>query len=493
MGACSNGIAAPVTALSGARSKNSTRVESRRSRNFWHSTSAAAMRPRRRSTTRSSQRKKRRWANSEALVYFNDALGRLDAMPDNDAKNLRRVDAVLKQADVRYALGQYTEYLQILQDIGDLVEQTDEPRCRAVWHCWTGLLHGVTGDRPHLGIEHCHQAARIAGAHELQDIDAFAASCLAQVYIVVGRLRDAIVSGEQALAYFEGRGDHWWAARTLWFLTVAANYLGEWEISIGYCRRGIEHGVALGTPLSRSVLPQGWARMGLAYVQQGNIEGGMRCSDEALALAPILARDEALARVGRGYGQIKAGRFEAGFAELRQALAWQNRSGFRFTYLSFALFLAEGYLRCGDTVSARPLIQEVLDGSTARGYLQLQGRACWLMAENLAAEDSVAAEDYIGNAMQIFERVGACNDLAKAMLTRAALRQRVGDATEARRLLERASALFGELGTLDEPARVEAALVALDRGSPITLLPGAALLWAQSKDRRPTVPKSNLI
>ena len=157
--------------------------------------------------------------------------------------------------------------------------------------------------------------------------------------------------------------------------------------------------------------------MGLAYIQQGDIERGLQCCDEALALAPILPRDAALAKVGRGYGQIKAGRFEAGFAELREALAWQDRSGFRFTYLSFALFLAEGYLRRGDTASARPLIQDLLEGSKANGYTQIEGRACWLMAECLAGGGSPAAEGYIERAIQIFERIGARSDLAKATLT----------------------------------------------------------------------------
>ena len=416
----------------------------------------------------------RRSANSEALIYFDDALRRLDSLPANPSNRLRRIDAVIKQADVRYGLGQYTEYLQILEAIRHIVEQTDDPRRLAVWYCWTGLLHGVTGSGPDVAIDHCHRAAGIAGAHGLQEIGAFAASCLAQLYIVAGRLREAIETGERALTYFEGRGDHWWAARTLWFLSVAANYLGEWGASIDYCRRGIAHGAALGSPLSRSVEPQGWARMGLAYIQQGNIERGLQCCDEALTLDPILARDAALAKVGRGYGQIKAGRFEEGFSEMREGLAWQNRSGLRFTYLSLALLLAEGYLRRGDTVSARPLIQDVLKGSKAGGYLHIEGRACWLMAECLAGEGSATAEDNIELSMQILERVEARSDLGKAMLTRAALRQRAGDTTEARRLLKRASTLFGELGTLDEPARVEAALAALDRGSPIALLAGAA-------------------
>jgi hypothetical protein len=96
------------------------------------------------------------------------------------------------------------------------------------------------------------------------------------------------------------------------------------------------------------------------------------------------------------------------------------------------------------------------------------------MAEYLAGEGSAEAEDYAERAMLILEGAGARNELAKAMLTRAALRQRAGDVATARQLLERASALFSELATLDEPARVEAAFAALNRGSPIPLLAGSA-------------------
>ena len=56
------------------------------------------------------------------------------------------------------------------------------------------------------------------------------------------------------------------------------------------------------------------------------------------------------------------------------------------------------------------------------------------------------------------------------MVTRAALRQAAGDLAKARELLEQAGGIFHELGTLDEPARVEAALAALDRGAAMPLL-----------------------
>ena len=86
------------------------------------------------------------------------------------------------------------------------------------------------------------------------------------------------------------------------------------------------------------------------------------------------------------------------------------------------------------------------------------------------ARSPAAAEPYVETAMAILERIGARNDLARAMVTRAALRQAAGDIAAAKRLLDEAEAIFHALGTLDEPARVEAARAALDRGSPIPLL-----------------------
>jgi hypothetical protein len=134
------------------------------------------------------------------------------------------------------------------------------------------------------------------------------------------------------------------------------------------------------------------------------------------------------------------------------------------------LWLAEGHLRRGDRDAARSLLEAVLATSRKAGYAQLEGLACWLIGECLAAEAPAAAEPNVETAMGILERIGARNDLARAMITRAALRQTAGDVAPARVLLDRARAIFCELGTLDEPARVEAAVAALDCGSPIPLL-----------------------
>ena len=411
---------------------------------------------------------KRGWANSEALTYFNDVLRRLDTIPDTESNRLRRIDAVLKQAEVKYALGQYAEQINALEQIRGIVDELDDPYRRATWNYWTGFLHSVSGGRPEVAIEYCREAAKIASGSGLDEIDAFAESCLAQVYAIAGRLQDAVDAGERAVSSFEARANPWWAALTLWHLTGAANYRGDWDASLDYSRRALDYGIALDDVRLKAV---SWSRMGLAYIHRGEVERGLQCCSEALTLTPI-PRDAAWARVVRGYGKIKAGQVDDGIKELSEALAWFESSRMRFTQIIGTVWLAEGYLRRGDRASARPSIDQVLDASRATGYLHYEGRACWLMSECLAAAAPVAAEDYAETAMRIFEEVGARNDLARAMVTRAALRQAAGDSGTARRLLDQAHAIFQALRTLDETARVEVALRALDRGCQIQLLAG---------------------
>ena len=211
--------------------------------------------------------------------------------------------------------------------------------------------------------------------------------------------------------------------------------------------------------------------MGSACVQQGDLERAFECCDEVLALAPI-PYDIAMARAVRGYGEIKAGRVDAGMAELREAAEWFESAHLRHSHLRLDLWLAEGHLFRGDRASARPLIEEVLRASRETGYLYFEGLACWLMGECLAAETPTAAADWVEIAIRILEPIDARNDLAKAMVTRAALIQKDGEVATARQLLERADAIFRALGTRDEPAKVKGALDALDRGSQIRLLAG---------------------
>src|SRR5439155_1625377 len=97
----------------------------------------------------------------DAVTYFESALGRLVALPDTQANRLRRIDAVVGQAEVKLALGRLTEHIEALEGIRDLVEASADPPRRAAWCYWTGHLHSFTGWRP--GSTHIQRGDPAAG------------------------------------------------------------------------------------------------------------------------------------------------------------------------------------------------------------------------------------------------------------------------------------------------------------------------------------------
>ena len=409
-----------------------------------------------------AEKSRRRCAYNEAVSYFDDALHRLDAMPEVGPNRLRRLDAVIKQTELKLALGRHAEQIGALDDIRAMVEQADDPARLVAWHYWRGFLQGLTGGEPAVAIEHCLRAAEIASAAGFNELDGFVASCLAQAYIVAGELRAARGAARRAVSILEARHDLWPACRALWHVSSAANYLGEWQESLDACRRALDYSTTLNDALLKTA---GLWRTAHAHIQQGNIEEGLRYCDEALALQPI-PYHSAAARAVRGYGLIRAGRMETGISELSEVVTWFGSSRLAYFWSIATLWLAEGHIARGEMTRARPLIQQVIERTREIGYLHFEGLAQKLMGDCLVIEEPVSAEEHTENALRILERCGAQNDFAKALATRAELRRVAGDLAIARELLTQAKEIFLALGTRTEPTRMDMALAELDRRSP---------------------------
>jgi class 3 adenylate cyclase/tetratricopeptide (TPR) repeat protein len=404
--------------------------------------------------TLAGEKAQRRWANQEALAHFEAALAQLDGMPDTARNRLRRIDGVVKQAEIKFALGRHAEHLQALDAIRALVEECEDPPRQAAWYYWSGFLRSLTGSRPDVAIGYCRQAAAIAEANGLTALRAYAESCLAQAYLVAGDLRGALDMGERALATFEAQGNVWWACRTLIHLAPIANALGRWRESLAYCRRLLDHGLAVDDLRLKVV---GWWRTASGHLYRGAPEEALRCCEEALALDPA-PYDATMVRAMQGYALVKVGRFERGIALLVEAVAWLERSRLQYTRSVIALWLADAHLRQGDLPRCRTLSEEVLATSRAIGYRHLEGIALRMLGESLGAADPTGARGYLESAQRILEDVHAQNDLARTLVARASLARTAAFPEEAGALLEQALAIFDTLGTLDEPVRARAML-----------------------------------
>jgi class 3 adenylate cyclase/tetratricopeptide (TPR) repeat protein len=403
-----------------------------------------------------AEKAQRRWANTEALAFFQDALTRLKALPDTEANRLRRVDAVIKQAELMFALGRQAEHVQALEGIRELIENADPPR-RAAWLSWAGFFHSLTGARTEVPIAYCREAVALADRSGLDDMRAFAECSLAQIYLFAGNLHDAIEVGERAVQFFESRHNVWWACRALYILSPAANASGQWKRGLEYCRRALEYGQETNDLRQKT---SGWWRTGSTHIQRGDFESGLQCCEQAFALNPI-PFDTTMARGAHGYGLVKAGDLGSGIAELTDVVAWLDKSNLRYTRSLHALWLGDAYLRQREWSQAQRLADEVLTTSRERGYRHLEGVAHRLLGEALIPEDSTRAATHLAAALRMLEDIGSRNEVAKALAATGALRRAAGDRDEARRLLERALAIFEELGTVDGPLGVRAALAEL--------------------------------
>jgi len=403
-----------------------------------------------------AEKAQRRWANTEALALFEGALKRLDAMPDTEANRLRKIDAVVKQAEIKFALGRHSEHVQALVGIRDMVEATADPPRRAAWSYWTGFLHSMTGAPPDVSAAYCREALAIAHAHGLDEIAAFAECCLTHVYSVSGDLEEGAAAGRRALAVFEARGNIWWICRTLWGLMSVANGVGAWHESLGHCRRALDYGQQVGDLRLKVV---GWWRTGSTHVQQGDPEAGLRCAEEALALSPSPI-DAAMTRAVRGYSRVKLGHLDAGIAELAEVLEWLDRSHLGHFRWFYGYWLAEGYLRRREPQRARTLVEEIL-ATSRRDSRRAEGIGERLLGEALMADDPAAARTHLDASTRVLAGIGARNDLAKTFAARAELARLTGDAADARWLWQSALAIFEDLGTVDEARRARAMLEAL--------------------------------
>src|SRR5207247_9385366 len=146
----------------------------------------------------------------------------------------------------------------------------------------------------------------------------------------------------------------------------------------------------------------------------------------ALAFAPI-PFDAANVKAVKGYGLMKAGKTEAGIAELSEALAWLDQAHLGYFRVFYALWLAEGHLRRGERSRARAIVEEILTASDGEDSPRVEGIARRLLGETLVSDDPAAAATHLDAATRIFERMGARNELAKVQVARAELRRTAGD------------------------------------------------------------------
>ncbi|MBI3636203.1 MAG: hypothetical protein HY216_08320 [Candidatus Rokubacteria bacterium] len=241
-------------------------------------------------------------------------------------------------------------------------------------------------------------------------------------------------------------------------MNQAANCLGQWDRATAYGQKCVTYALATEDVRLRVV---GWWRSAATQIYSGRPREGMDLLKNALSLT-ALPFDAAMVKAMQGIAEMKLGDVQSAVRDLSEAVQWFEQSHIHFTRAFWGVRLAEAHVAAGNEAAARTVAEDIRATSRQLGYAFMEGIAERVLGEVLSGEDPVAAAAHLQSSEEILGRIGARNELARTLTARGSLLQAAGDRGGARVLFERALAMFEELGTVDEPARVRAALAGLD-------------------------------
>jgi tetratricopeptide (TPR) repeat protein len=328
---------------------------------------------------------------------------------------------------------------------------------------------------------------------------------MAGAYPNLGRADQAVVYGEQAREIAAEIGDSTIAILANTYLGAAHYFLGDYQGCVDCTRRVIallpreRSHESFGVAIRPAVFARGflcWALSDLGRFDEGEamaretleiaeavghpqtVVAGLlsigtlhvRRGDVALAIAPFerarelcLRHDVPLWRpvfaAFLGYSLALTARFAEAESLLREALEQSALMRMGSFHSQMIMWLSEARLLMGAAGDAGKLADDALESTREKHEAGLEGWALHLAAEVLTHReplDLARAEDLYRQAMRQAERLGGRPLTARCHLGLGSLYRRAGRDREARDNLERAAALFRDMGMRLWSDRVDA-------------------------------------
>lgn len=387
----------------------------------------------------------------EARAFGLQAVSLLGRMP-GPRQSVERVDINLQLAQAYAFTGDLPRAIQILEETTEMAQTlADEARLGQVFRR-AAQFFWLLG-RPSLAGDYARRALRLA--EELQSADLLLASLR-----MLGRVSIALAAFDDAIAYLMRFANLQEAASPLPApeLPVVLGYLGVAYARVGALERAFAS-AQRGLNLAKQATPaSGGGMETFARMQQAMTQASLRQWEECIeSLAPLKevpAPEEwtpalYMAFSLRGYARAQTGQPALGLADLRAAIAWAERRGYRvFAYLP-RLFLAEALTLAGQPQEAYEQASLGLEQARESGNRWAEAFAQRLLADaaaHLPSPDWRRVESSLLASMQIFRQIRARPDLAWTYLALRRLYDRAGQIAWAVDCHFRATTIFDELG-----------------------------------------------
>jgi tetratricopeptide (TPR) repeat protein len=405
----------------------------------------------------------RGYALEEAVRLLHDGLAATERLPAED-QTRPRLDIVYRLAHVLAMLGRPAEARDLLLRHEGLVGRLGQPALSGAYHFWLAHTYGNLGDGSS-AIAHARRALEDAARGGDDVIMGMASQALAREQYIMGRPREAIAHGRQAVALLERSQERWWLGEALRTLALNLLHLGDFAPALEIEQRIRAVGESTG-----DVRLQAYAAWtaGRVHTVMGDGEAAIAACRRSVELAadPV-AQANAVGWLGAAH--LENGDAGGAAAHLEDAVARLQHlrgtgGGYRDRQLDGILraVLGEAQLSAGDVALARASVEEALAITRAGGWPVAVGYAERAMGRVALAQGRLEeAGAALERALLTFAASEARAQVARTRVVLAELRAARGERDAAAAELRAARALFEQLQApclVDAAGRLAAAL-----------------------------------
>ena len=395
-----------------------------------------------------------RWAHTEAVAYFEQALVALKNLPESREIIAATIDIRLDLRPSLYLLGEPERTIQHLREAETLAESLGDQRRQVRVASDIMTYFDQVGDHIH-SVESGERALSTATALGDFALQVQLSTRLGRAYLFLGNYRRAIDFWNWTIASLKGELLHerfgmanFQSVASRAHLSRCAAELGEFNEGIGPGEEAVRIAEEVNHPQSIAIA-YGW--VGHLYLMKGELSHAISLMEHSVDICrnKQIAVQFARAASCLGYAYLHSGRVGEALALLEEAVEHGGRIAQSSDQSLRLTWLGEGYLRAGRIDDAMQLAQRALDLSRAHNE---KGNEAWtlrLLGEIAAREDPLdiaKAEDHYRQALALAEELGMRPLIAHCHVGLGKLYRKSGNLQQAKEHLNNGIAMMRDMG-----------------------------------------------
>jgi class 3 adenylate cyclase/tetratricopeptide (TPR) repeat protein len=395
-------------------------------------------------------------AMEEAKAYFDEAMALLDALPETEENQQRRISLLVNQGIVFLLLFKSPEYYDLLTRYEPMARELGNPELLGAFYARLG----------HCEFSFCHfdqaihtfgKAAELCrGAGNLEDA-AYAYVFWEFCHFDRGDFERVLTLKEDVLRTMEHQFNLRFHTYALSVASRAYACLGRWNEAVEEAQEALS--VAEEFSDNSLISFVAW-NLSIAYTWKGDLARAVEYGELAVRKAPTHA-DKAWAQRSLGWAWCRSGETKKGIELLTAVLLIVRAGRFITGEIPLRCFLGEGHWLAGKDDKARQTLEEGLEMAERFGVRYEIGFAHRLLGEIVLKTNPTQAALHFKKSIAVLREIKAENELALAYASYSRFYKQNGDMAQAREYLTRALEVFERLGTLIEPDKVRKELTEL--------------------------------